>query len=173
MGSTDVNSGATREGITVRAATAADTDAILEVRHTGAKTAFGAASDHPDVFAALVDERRAPEKLIQEFGNESCYLLVAELDGLVVGSAALTTEGDSGEMNACFCSVRGRGVGSALMNARLDLARKLGLTSVWIETDTINIGGIMHAQRHGFQETAWRRGKTVPGNYMFTFRREL
>ncbi len=67
-------------------------------------------------------------------------ILVAELDGTVVGTVALMPQ-KPGRAELCKMAVseahRGHGIGKALMLAAEDTARSMGASSIWLETNTV------------------------------------
>jgi GNAT superfamily N-acetyltransferase len=65
--------------------------------------------------------------------------LIAELDGVEVGCAGLRLIAEGiGEVKRMYAvpSVRGQGVGRALLRGLLSHARSVGLREVWLETGT-------------------------------------
>jgi len=162
--------------IEIKKAKAEDSPEIVQIRRKGAEDAFGAsfALEDKSIFNALVEERADPEKLKKDLSDPQKHVFVAIYKGKLAGTSLLAVQDDnSGELSSTACAVHGEGIGSALINARIDLARELGLDRVWLETDTINPGGMAHASRHGFKEIASRPGKTVPGNHVITFEMKL
>lgn len=157
----------------VREARAADIADVLHIRRIGAQLAFARCIDRTSIFEALVDERVDPGKLERELADPNCHVFVAILDDRVVGTAQLDVEGDAGEMSACSCAIRGHGIGSALMRARIAVARDRGLRKVWLETDTVNPNGMAHAIRHGFRPVESRPGMRIPGNRVVLYERSL
>jgi GNAT superfamily N-acetyltransferase len=88
--------------------------------------------------AALATDYRAAVSALDEHER---ILVLAELDGEVVGMAQLVRSGATNARHraevrrvAVATSVRGRGVGSGLMAAVEDAARAGGLTLLWLTT---------------------------------------
>jgi GNAT superfamily N-acetyltransferase len=83
------------------------------------------------------------------------YVLIAELDTLLAGVAALTH--DTQDRRAILRHLyverlyRGQGVGRALMEAMLARARQWLVRCVWLETQDVNYDAIQFYQRLGFQ----------------------
>jgi len=96
--------------------------------------ARGNATDLPAVRALL---RRCD---LPTAGIARCTetLIVARIDGICVGSAALERHGDDVLLRsvAVDADVRGQGLGRALTRAALELARELGARSVYLLTET-------------------------------------
>ena len=82
-------------------------------------------------------------------------VLVADLDGAIVGLAALKLERWNRRAVLWHCYVasgqRGRGVGRALIDAALDAAHTLGARCLWLETQTVNYPAIGFYERVGFR----------------------
>jgi putative acetyltransferase len=93
------------------------------------------------------------------------HLLVAELDGRVIGQCGLQVQqsprrrhaGDLGM--AVHDDYTGRGVGGALLVATLDLAERwLGLRRIQLEVYTDNAAAIALYHKHGFVREGTLRG---------------
>ena len=85
--------------------------------------------------------------------------LVAELDRRSVG--LLTFRGDGPttiELAALVVAEPGRGIGSALMTAFLDEARRRKAGRVWVVTTNDNLDALRLYQRRGFRLVALRAG---------------
>lgn len=159
--------------LVVRAAEEADRSEILALRKTGAEAAFASCGDDSSLLQRLVKIRTDPNKLTRELAEPECHVLVASSGNRVVGTAMLVVSGEEGELAAAVSAVGRRGIGSALMRARISLARELGLKKVWLETDTVNPHGIAHAVRHGFVAVADRPGATIPHNHVIRYELSL
>jgi N-acetylglutamate synthase-like GNAT family acetyltransferase len=128
----------------------------------------------PEILNTLVRERTNRSQLIDELQKADCFVLVAvDGAGRIVGTAQLDVDADAGSLSACAVAEGGRGIGSALMQARLEIARSLGLTTAWLETDTVNPEGMAHAVRHGLTPVCRRPGRLIPGNVVVRFERQL
>lgn len=84
----------------------------------------------------------------------SITFFVAKDAGNIVGTAALATKGDYGEVKSMFVdpNIRGKGIAAALLQKLEETARAAGLTALKLET-----GNVLHAahrlyQRHGFTD---------------------
>jgi GNAT superfamily N-acetyltransferase len=82
-------------------------------------------------------------------------VLIAELDDLVVGVAALSN--DTLDRRAIVRHLyvdraqRGQGIGGALMDAMLALGRQWQRRCLWLETQDVNYAAIQFYLRAGFQ----------------------
>ena len=86
-------------------------------------------------------------------GNVRFY--IARLDGAVVGCAALVRTGaDRGELKRMFVdtSVRGKGVGLALLLAIEDAARQDDMHTIQLETGNLNIAALRLYRGNGYRE---------------------
>ena len=104
-------------------------------------------------------------------------MIVAELDGRVVGHAGLHPEPFPSHRCAAIgmtvsTAAQGRGVGTALMTALLDAARRFGLDRVGLEVYPDNARAIALYTRFGFvpegvrRDAAWRDGAVVDSMVM-------
>lgn len=73
--------------------------------------------------------------LLSELANPGCHYVVAESDGEVVGYAGLCAAVPEGDVQTMAVDERlwGRGVGSALLTALLDEARRRGVTHMFLD----------------------------------------
>jgi putative acetyltransferase len=110
-----------------------------------------------------------------QYPPERFWPLAAELDGRVVGSSGLFVD----ELNRSHVGhvgmivhedYQGRGVGSALMEAVIDLTENwLGLTRLQLEVYTDNHRAIQLYLKHGFREEGiWRAYAFRDGCYVDT-----
>ena len=123
----------------------------------------------PDVFDNAVDPRVATE-----FLNDPRHHLVAAIDrGVVVGFASAVhyvhPDKRSPEMWINEVGVatthRGRGVGRAILQRLLEVARAIGCVEAWVLTDRTNEAALRLYKSHG--------GIEAPGDQvMLTFRIE-
>jgi ribosomal protein S18 acetylase RimI-like enzyme len=85
--------------------------------------------------------------------------LIAELDGRPVGLLAFRSDGPTTiELAALDVVEPGRGIGSALIAAFLDEARRRGARRVWVVTTNDNVDALGLYQRRGFHLVALRAG---------------
>ncbi len=159
--------------INTRIALPEDRERILELRRLGAERAFASVSEGTRIYNALVETRADPVKLDEQLESDHAFVMVATIGGKVVGTAQLEVVDGVGEMSAAATVRPDAGIGSALMRARLELAGEFALSKVWLETDTVNQDGVAHAVRHGFKSVSVRPGRTVPGNSVVRYERDL
>jgi len=93
-----------------------------------------APADVPAILALLAASK-LPRARIE---NHVASTLVARQDSGVVGTAALELYGDAALLRsvAVATDLRGRGLGAALTFAALDLARRRGVRTVYLLTET-------------------------------------
>ena len=97
--------------------------------------------------AVFIEEQRVPEALEWDDVDERCYhVLAVSDDGSPIGTGRLLPDGHIGRM-AVLRQWRGQGVGSAILQMLLDLARKDGLQAIALNAQTHAIG---FYARHGF-----------------------
>ncbi|MCO7220736.1 GNAT family N-acetyltransferase [Klenkia sp. PcliD-1-E] len=108
-------------------------------------------------------------------------LLVARLDGVLVGSVALVLDGEFGEVTegpdeAAFrmlvvdATVRGRGIGEALVRACLQRAAAAGKTTVVLSTDPRMHAAHRLYERLGFTRLPERDWSLLPGIDLLVYR---
>lgn len=83
--------------------------------------------------------------------------LVAELEGEPVGLLTAHVEGKTWEVVTIDATVRGRGVGTALLGAVETAAREAGARRLWLITTNDNTGALRFYQRCGFDLVALHR----------------
>lgn len=83
-------------------------------------------------FAVFVEEQAVPPELEMDDADDRCVHVLAFADESAVGTARIDFEhaGKVGRL-AVVHPMRGRGIGTALMNRLHDLARERGLDGVW------------------------------------------
>ena len=97
--------------------------------------------------AVFIEEQRVPETLEWDDVDERCYhVLAVSDDGSPIGTGRLLPDGHIGRM-AVLREWRGQGVGSAILQMLLDLARKDGLQAIALNAQAHAIG---FYARHGF-----------------------
>lgn len=86
--------------------------------------------------AVFVDEQHVPEAMeLDGFDGISLHALALDRDGRVLGTGRLLPDGHIGRM-AVLRQVRGRGVGSALLQALMQAARARGDREVALSAQT-------------------------------------
>ncbi|MEJ2345323.1 MAG: GNAT family N-acetyltransferase [Gammaproteobacteria bacterium] len=104
----------------------------------------GASAVREQVF---VHEQHVPPELEWDGLDPRCVHVVARVgSGEVVGTARMLADGHIGRM-AVLPAWRGRGVGSALLRALLEEARRRGIEHPFLHAQTTAVGFYL---RHGF-----------------------
>ncbi len=99
--------------------------------------------------AVFVDEQKVPAELeIDEWDPRSLHALARDETGRAVGTARLLPDGHIGRI-AVLRAARGTGVGTALVEAMLQAARKRGLTEAALSAQT---HAVAFYRRLGFAE---------------------
>ncbi|MEM9570885.1 MAG: GNAT family N-acetyltransferase [Pseudomonadota bacterium] len=107
-------------------------------------------------YFTVEDEDRAqlddPQTHILDKGGA---ILMAELDGEVVGTAGLVPGHGDDTLELIKMSarndVKGQGIGRALMDAAIEKARAMGASKIWLETNTKLEAALALYQRSGFR----------------------
>jgi GNAT superfamily N-acetyltransferase len=105
------------------------------------------------------------ELRVQPSDLDGGRVLVASIDGEVVGFATVTGEAPDAELEAMFVeptSIR-TGSGTILFAAACELARELGCTRLLIESEP-NAEGFY--ERHGATRIGHRESVSVPGRHL-------
>lgn len=83
-------------------------------------------------------------------------ILMADLEGVSVGTVGLVPGHDAGMLELIKMSARsdvqGRGIGRALMDAAIEKARDMGADKIWLETNTVLDAALALYRRSGFRE---------------------
>jgi [ribosomal protein S18]-alanine N-acetyltransferase len=128
--------------LVLRRMTDPDIDAVWEIENATFSTPWTA-----DTFRSLL--HRAPVEL-----------LVAERNDELVGYAVLWCIADEGELAniAIRGDLRGSGLGGELLDQVVDVARRRGVQSLYLEVRPSNAAAGRLYGRRGFQEVGVRRG---------------
>lgn len=154
---------ASRAGIQIRPATIGDTEALAEVYLSSARHH---ASLDPEYYhvpdrEALVSHLR--EVLSADSLSPERTVLLAEADGVVLGSAEVTLQSPNPASMirptlaasvgvAVLEDQRGGGIGSRLMEAAEDWARERGATLMLLDASAANRDALrFYEQRHGYR----------------------
>jgi predicted GNAT family N-acyltransferase len=98
--------------------------------------------------SVFIEEQNVPEALEWDDLDESSYhVLALDGDGVPIGTGRLLLDGHIGRM-AVLKAWRGRGVGSAILMALLDLAQKEGHEIVRLNAQT---HALAFYRKHGFK----------------------
>ena len=84
--------------------------------------------------------------------------LAAEVDGTVVGLATYRIDGATCELMSLDSLREGRGVGGALVDAVIELARAAGCARLTLVTTNDNLNALRFYQKRGFRLRALRPG---------------
>ncbi len=107
-----------------------------------------AAELYPIRHRVFVEEQQVPEELEQdEFDPVSLHVLALDRGGRAIGTGRLLPDGHIGRL-AVLAEWRGHGVGVALMNSLLELARERNFPEVALNAQT---SAIPFYDRLGFQ----------------------
>jgi [ribosomal protein S18]-alanine N-acetyltransferase len=128
--------------------------------------------------AQFADEAWSREMLAGELSRQpsSRYYLVAEDAGTLVGYAGLLVAGEQADITtiAVVTGRWGQGIGSQLLAALLDEARKRKCTEVFLEVRADNLRAQRLYRWWGFAEIGIRRGYYQPsGTDAIVMRRDL
>jgi GNAT superfamily N-acetyltransferase len=157
----------------VRAATTADTDALIElgpvveIEHTGAPVFSGVPDSTPEELRTAVEE---------EIASPAVGSLVVELDGRVVGGVIVAPVEESNlhtglarPEGQCVLGwqgvapeVRGQGMGVALVDAAFAWARGRGYTTMVIDWRATNLLASRFWPRRGFRTSFMGLYRSIP-----------
>ncbi|HSH46325.1 MAG TPA: ribosomal protein S18-alanine N-acetyltransferase, partial [Longimicrobiales bacterium] len=85
--------------------------------------------------------------------RRDAHLRVAELEGEVVGYAAVWIVLDQAELGdiAVAADRRGQGIGALLLRTMMDVCREQGVRDLFLEVRVSNVGARRLYERHGFR----------------------
>ena len=78
-------------------------------------------------------------------------LLAEDENGALIGVLTFQTAGRDREISALYAAASWRGIGSALIEAAVDLARVDGCDRLWLVTTNDNVDALRFYQRRGFR----------------------
>ena len=143
--------GPPQPAVTVREATMADVDTLVEMLAAVAAEGRWIGTEAP------VDVERRRRRMVAEIEGEDVVLLVAEAGGEPVGQLGLSLAaygvGDLGMLVAP--AWRGRGAGTALLAEAIARARKAGAHKLALEVWPDNRAAIALYERFGFQREGY------------------
>jgi ribosomal protein S18 acetylase RimI-like enzyme len=133
----------------------------MQASRSGAETLVGVRirpaepRDRPALEAFLTrwHARRVARRGVLEDPLEHPSLL-AEEGGRLIGVLGYVVSGGACEVLTLFVDDRRRGVGSALIAAVKDAARREGCTRLWVITTNDNVSALRFYQRRGFRLAA-------------------
>jgi ribosomal-protein-alanine N-acetyltransferase len=142
-------------------------------------------SAEPDDFEAVVslearvfaDSAWSPRSLDEEFAahGQTRRIVVAVDADRVVGHAVLLAAGDTGDVTrvAVDGDRRRAGIGTRLLDALVDHARRTGLGALLLEVADSNSAAIGLYERHGFTPIDRRVGYYPDGSDAIVMRKDL
>lgn len=161
----------------VRAQESTDAEAMLRI--VSSRRAYSGTMQLPYQSLDAMRERLAPPQ------GEGAYRLVAEVEGQVVGSIGLNVQLQPRRRHVGYIGMmvrddmQGKGVGSALMAAIIDLADNwLNLTRLELHVYTDNAAGLALYKKFGFEiegthrRYAFRNGEYIDSYSMARLRQE-
>lgn len=109
------------------------------------------------LFSPEVSDLRQLHTPQAEILDKGGRILIAELDGAVVGCAALVpAHGDAGRVELIKMAVdearRGHGIGRALMAACVQTAREMGAREIWLESNARLGAALALYRKTGFRD---------------------
>jgi RimJ/RimL family protein N-acetyltransferase len=143
--------------VSVRPARPDDADGILRVFETVAAERRHILTEPP------IDRERRRKQFLESVQSEDAYVFVAEAKGEVVGDLAAFRRSSTGPVTigmAVLASWRGRGVGTALMQACVDWAREARAHKLSLEVFPWNEAAIALYRKFGFIEEGRLRSTT-------------
>jgi ribosomal protein S18 acetylase RimI-like enzyme len=149
--------------VTVREATSADLEAILDVAEAAWYAAYGATLD-PSTIAAALGEYYDPELVEGAIEHEAIVFHVAEIDGEVVGFAsAEQTWADEVELHAIYVHPDrwGNGIGSAVLDRVVSWGRDQDVDRIACGVLADNAVGIGFFEAVGFTRGAESEAEIV------------
>jgi ribosomal protein S18 acetylase RimI-like enzyme len=78
-------------------------------------------------------------------------LLAEDVNGALIGVLTFQTAGRDREISTLYAAESWRGIGSALVEAAVDLARADGCDRLWLVTTNDNVDALRFYQRRGFR----------------------
>lgn len=107
-------------------------------------------------FTVEAEDRAQLEDPQTHILDQGGAILIAELDGDVVGTAGLVPRHGDGVLELIKMSARsdvqGKGIGRALMDAAIAQARHMGASKIWLETNTVLAAALALYRKSGFRE---------------------
>lgn len=151
------------ESYRISAASTADAVAVADIARRSFHDAFAADNEARDI-DQYVETSFNEQRIREELSDISNTFLLAYRDGdtAPIGYAKLRVDGVSGyvlpdnsiEIERMYAdqAATGRGIGSALMAACLEIASTAGFDNVWLGVWEHNAAGIRFYERWGFRE---------------------
>ena len=137
--------------IIVRPLSEADLPIVLDIHEEVASERRWIGTEPP------IDRAKVQARFTESFIAGNGRMLVAEVGDGIVGSVGLTGSGLLDLGMAVRTEWRGRGVGSALMDAAIDWARRSGAYKITLQTWPHNEAAILLYKRCGFEQEGYLR----------------
>ena len=139
--------------MTVRPATLADVDALVDLLVAVAEEGRWIGTEAP------VDVERRRRRMAEDVESEDAVVLVAEVDGELVGELGLRLAryGVAELGMAVAAGWRGRGVGGALLAEAIERARTAGAHKLALQVWPHNTAAIALYERFGFEREGYLR----------------
>lgn len=142
--------------VTIRRATHADLDALLDLREAVAGEGVWIGAQVP--LDREGDRTKHLDTIERQADGTSAVFLVAEIDGALVGSLVVLTRVGIGDLGMNVADGhRGQGIGAALVTAGIEWARSAGVHKVELEHWPWNHRARALYERFGFVEEGYRR----------------
>lgn len=145
--------------VSIRLASTADAARIARISRETFYETF-AADNTPENMEKFMNEQFSREKLMAELYDPNSLFLLAEMEGEVVGYTRLREspnppglgEAPSIEIARIYTLSKmiGRGIGSTMIEHCIDVARKLGKTTIWLGVWEHNQRAIAFYTKWGF-----------------------
>jgi RimJ/RimL family protein N-acetyltransferase len=142
-----------RPAVTVREATLADVDALVDILVEVAGEGRWIGTEAP------VDIERRRRRMVEDVERADAIVLVAEVDGAPVGELGLhlARYGVADLGMAVAAGWRGRGVGAALLAEAVERARASGAHKIALQVWPHNAAAIALYERFGFEREGYLR----------------
>jgi N-acetylglutamate synthase-like GNAT family acetyltransferase len=112
--------------------------------------------DRATVAHLITESWHAPILVVHGVTYDATELpaLIAERDGTIVGLLTYHRDGDALEIVSLNAFTPGTGVGGALVDAAVEVARRAGLARLWVVTTNDNLDALRFYQRRGLRIVA-------------------
>lgn len=131
----------------IREATAADVDALLDVYEAVAAEGRWIAGEAP------IDRVVRREQRLHILASPDAVTFLVEADGRAIGDLGMTVQGGRAELGmAILDGYRGRGIGSALMERAISWARARNLDKIALQVWPHNVAAIALYEKFGFEQ---------------------
>lgn len=157
--------------LTIRRALVADMPALRALREQGAHAAYRQLGDK--AVAHWLAVRNTDTWLRHRLDHPHGVLHVAEVDGRLVGSGFVRFDGPHAFLDDVFVRTPGRGVGTAMLDVLLELARSWGCGSAWCLAVAVDRTTLRFLHSRGFSVSGMDESDVVPGAMTFRYEKAL